>query len=1303
MLADQRLERHRYLPSYAAPYLNLQSEGNDHASSQPAKAYSSADRALNAFAQLAALRLRTRRAMISLIDRNSQFVLAEATQTLSSQSDDVHDEGDSLWMGVRTIPREDSLCSEIIGRPRSRDERTSQEGLTIVPRIIHDLEQDETTKDKSYVQAGPKIRFYAGVPIVTRQGHFIGSYCVLDDRPRLDISKEELTFLKDMSETIMEHLENIAVRGDHQRGEKMVKGLGLFVEGHSSITHWWLHTRGQRLPVPPTNSQSPSMLESPCKDEDAVISADTSILVDGLADSTAPESEVKNSIQQQLIPPPNVHAVSPADGPQDIHSQHSPSEDSHFQDELYEHDSKSSSRISSSPASPPRDKPPEDSPTHDDGPPRHDASQNVSQQDVPLRTAAAFKSSVVSGSPTKMACADDRNLPDIAVTIKTMLSRASNLIRESTEVDGVIFFDAKHGGFGFRGDRPSAAGSKTNGNEEPNNTTSSSEEGWGNSTHSYSSGSASDRSRLPKPGPEPRTCDVLAYSSREASSLNDNNMPANLTISEAFVSKLFKRYPHGKIFAFDRDGAMSSSEDEIQQATAGKGVLVVKPNNQHRKNTQRAAEGETILKIFPGSRFVLLLPLWDSHRERWFASAILWTNDPTRVLSIQDDLSYVAAFGNSIMAEVSRLDAVAADHTKSTLISSISHELRSPLHGVLGSLELLQDTVITEYQTSVIDTIRHCSTTLLDTLNNVLDYAKINNFTRARRSEKRLVRTSARSGKAIPSEGLRIYGTISLTSDLDLASMTEDVLGGLYTGHDYINRPQGNVDSTNLDHHSMIRDHGAHRPHYSPLVVVFDVDPKRNWRFSTQPGAWKRILMNIYGNALKYTTSGYVRVRLGYRTFTSPGLRINQGIVTLTITDTGKGISQEFLNDQLYTPFTQEDTLSEGAGLGLSIVRQIVTALDGKLEINSIKGSGTTVTVMLKLKKSHNHSTSTAQIQDEIQRARVLAKDHVLAIAGFPRSNDFSDSISQPEITPGPLSVLRHSIWNIAQAWLNMEVTETSDFSSEKATVFVTTSKIFEERKLEWFSQTTSSSISKKYIIVLTASTASENKTRDGKHQHVYYLGNPIGPKKFARCLISILDESSEMAEKTSSDAPYTPAMSASVDAESLALKTELTSRPQILNRSNSAPFQSASIDPTPTGARSSSHTDGPSILLVEDNMINMRILVTCIAKLRYTYSTAENGAKAVEQYERAERKPDIIFMDMSMPIMNGFDATKCIRSYERENKLPAAIIVAVTGLASEESQREAYNSGINLFLSKPVPLRDLRKIVENWEDIGRN
>jgi signal transduction histidine kinase len=109
----------------------------------------------------------------------------------------------------------------------------------------------------------------------------------------------------------------------------------------------------------------------------------------------------------------------------------------------------------------------------------------------------------------------------------------------------------------------------------------------------------------------------------------------------------------------------------------------------------------------------------------------MWTVLHTeRVLTHARDLNYLAAFGNSIMAEVARLDVVGADRAKSDFISSISHELRSPLHGILASVELLHDTTVDLFQYGMIDTIERCGRTLLDTIQHVLDFAKINTFTR---------------------------------------------------------------------------------------------------------------------------------------------------------------------------------------------------------------------------------------------------------------------------------------------------------------------------------------------------------------------------------------------------------------------------------------------------------------------------------------------------------------------------------------------------------------------------------------------
>jgi len=76
---------------------------------------------------------------------------------------------------------------------------------------------------------------------------------------------------------------------------------------------------------------------------------------------------------------------------------------------------------------------------------------------------------------------------------------------------------------------------------------------------------------------------------------------------------------------------------------------------------------------------LILYPLWDPHRERWFATAVIWSSEPKRIFTTEQELSYLAAFSNFVMAEVARLDTKLADAAKADFISSISHELRSPL------------------------------------------------------------------------------------------------------------------------------------------------------------------------------------------------------------------------------------------------------------------------------------------------------------------------------------------------------------------------------------------------------------------------------------------------------------------------------------------------------------------------------------------------------------------------------------------------------------------------------------------------
>jgi CheY-like chemotaxis protein len=135
--------------------------------------------------------------------------------------------------------------------------------------------------------------------------------------------------------------------------------------------------------------------------------------------------------------------------------------------------------------------------------------------------------------------------------------------------------------------------------------------------------------------------------------------------------------------------------------------------------------------------------------------------------------------------------------------------------------------------------------------------------------------------------------------------------------------------------------------------------------------------------------------------------------------------------------------------------------------------------------------------------------------------------------------------------------------------------------------------------------------------------------------------------------------------------------------------------------------TKVPRILLVDDNSINLQLLVTFMKKAKFPYAAASDGLEALNTYKAAASSSpstmrpafDYVLMDISMPVMDGLTSTREIRKFEKENKLRPAKIFALTGLASESAQKEAFESGIDHFLPKPVNFRELRALVEKIDD----
>lgn len=123
--------------------------------------------------------------------------------------------------------------------------------------------------------------------------------------------------------------------------------------------------------------------------------------------------------------------------------------------------------------------------------------------------------------------------------------------------------------------------------------------------------------------------------------------------------------------------------------------------------------------------------------------------------------------------------------------------------------------------------------------------------------------------------------------------------------------------------------------------------------------------------------------------------------------------------------------------------------------------------------------------------------------------------------------------------------------------------------------------------------------------------------------------------------------------------------------------------------------------LLVDDNHINLKVLSTYMKKLGIEYSTAMNGQEAVDLFCGPGDRYSCVLMDISMPVMDGFEATRCIRAHEEQEGLERVPIIALSGLASEDAQKEAIGSGMDVLLTKPVKLKTLGNLLESRNILG--
>ena len=197
----------------------------------------SPDSTLTALAQLGVHRFGCDRSFVSIIDGEQQHLIAEATGSISLRNEENHLPQDGLYLGVRTLNLEWGVCPHAIrlftGQDSSKIMDTENITVNRTRNIIRDFTSEDFYKDRLYVQNWPYFRFYAEVPLYSPSGYVLGSYCVVDNKPRSDFPDEDVAALQEIADAISQHLENIRIVHYNQRGENLVKGLTSFVKGNT--------------------------------------------------------------------------------------------------------------------------------------------------------------------------------------------------------------------------------------------------------------------------------------------------------------------------------------------------------------------------------------------------------------------------------------------------------------------------------------------------------------------------------------------------------------------------------------------------------------------------------------------------------------------------------------------------------------------------------------------------------------------------------------------------------------------------------------------------------------------------------------------------------------------------------------------------------------------------------------------------------------------------------------------------------------------------------------------------------------
>lgn len=558
------------------------------------------------------------------------------------------------------------------------------------------------------------------------------------------------------------------------------------------------------------------------------------------------------------------------------------------------------------------------------------------------------------------------------------------------------------------------------------------------------------------------------------------------------------------------------------------------------------------------------------------SAAIAEIDGTSCVVAISRDITKLKESENQLRA--AREEAEAASRAKSEFLSSMSHEIRTPMNAVLGMCELLSETELNREQRRYVEVMSSNGATLLDLINDILDLAKME------------------SGR------LQVEST-----EFDFTDLIERTLATFATG-----------------------------AHGKGLELAARIAPGVPDHLVGDPLRLRQILVNLLGNAIKFTELGEVTVTIEHDPETN-----DPGSLKFTVADTGIGIAADKLQS-IFSEFVQADSSTTrkygGSGLGLAIVYRLVGLLGGRIWVESEPRKGSKFIFTTKFGLATRTITAIHQGLPDLTGMRVLVVDDNATNREIAREmvTSVGAKVAEADCGEAALAAVREAIkarLPFRLMLLDMRMPGMDGF--EVATAI--RREIIHDAPL---------------ILMLSSDDLAPQLSRLRGANLDAYLVKPITRRELFQAIAKVL-------------------------AEDRAVRVVDAAQP-------------APPEPAPPHEPLAAH-----ILVAEDSPDNRLLIAAYLRRTQCKIDFAENGQLAVGKF--TNNHYDLVLMDIQMPVMDGYAATRAIRAWESKQGLPRTSVLALTASVFEEAVKKTREAGCDAHISKPVKKATLLEAIHKY------